>query len=113
MESVRQSLYDVLSKWVDFDPAEIVDEIWTTLGESMARYELEVESSSSYAYGKADGYATCYNMFSQLIERGYDWKPLHDALEEIAECPEPNSVEDCHDTMYDIAKAALANCKAT
>lgn len=29
------------------------------------------------------------------------------ALERIVACPNPNSVEDCHDHMHDIATAAL------
>jgi hypothetical protein len=35
------------------------------------------------------------------------------ALMEIASCPEPNSVEDCHDKMFDIACAALVSARGS
>ena len=34
---------------------------------------------------------------------------LRRALRKIAECPNPDSVEDCHDRMWVIAKEALSD----
>lgn len=36
-------------------------------------------------------------------------KRLRRALRKIAECPNPDSVEDCHDRMWVIAKEALSD----